>query len=274
MATEVAFEDRLMSVEGVTARVLIGGEGPNLVYLHGVGYEGKWPTPALDHLAPHFRIYAPDMPGFGLSALPDSIRSCQDLAVWLDDFTAESGLEKLSLMGHSFGGWVALEFAVLFQHKLQKLVLVDALGVNPGLMTFPDIFNVYPQESLGLIFHDQELGKRLLGVEAGERGFSLAGQTIGSASISDKGRDRRSLSVMAWSPLLYNPKLPSQLRRIKVPTLVVWGKQDKLTPIRIGRYLQRKLKNARLAVIEGCGHAPTMEKPEMLAKIVAEYLKG
>lgn len=274
MGTKAAFEDRLMNIEGVTTRVLIGGHGPPLVYLHGVGYEGKWPTPALDHLTPHFRIYAPDMPGFGLAALPDSIRSCQDLAIWLDDFTTELGLQELILMGHSFGGWVALEFAVLFNRKLQKLVLVDTLGVNPSLMTFPDIFNVYPHESLGLIFRDPEFGKRLLGVEAGERGFSLAGQTIGSASISDKGRDRRSLSVMAWNPLLYNPKLPSQLRRINVPTLVVWGKHDKLTPIRIGRYLQRELKNARLAVIEGCGHAPTMEKPEALAKIVAEYLKG
>jgi pimeloyl-ACP methyl ester carboxylesterase len=247
-----------VTVVGVPVRVQMAGEGPPLVYLHGAN-GAVWP-PGLDGLSGRFRVYLPEHPGFGESERPEWVETTQDLALFYLDLFEAMGLSGVNLVGQSLGGWIAAELASLCGHDLRRLVLVDAAGLRLPDEQRIDMFAMPPDQLVRTIYHDQVLAERVLAVAPTPD------------VIRAQVRNRNMTARLGWNPYLSDPALLPRLRRINVPTLVVWGAQDRLIPPSHARAYVEAIPGARLALIEDCGHVPATERPEEFARVVGDFL--
>lgn len=255
-----SYRDEFLTVQGTTVHVMSAGEGEPLLFLHGAGSAAVW-SPVHEGLARHFRVLSPDHPGFGLSDAPDWLDGIDDLVYFYLDFLDQLGIDRAHVMGHSVGGWLAAELAAAHSHRLQKLVLVNAIGLHVDGVAQPDLFALTPAESAVFLAYDKEAAQA-----------RVAATTPEQAALRDKGRS--ALARLGWNPYLHNPKLRSRLRRVRVPTLVAWGEQDPLLPLEHARAYAEGIPGATLAVILRCGHSPQGERPEELLRVSLDFLRG
>lgn len=255
-----------IDVQGASVEYLRCGSGPAMLFLHGC--DGISPDdPFLTPLASRFEVIAPSLPGFGASDLPKSMRSIQDVAGSVADFADALGLDRPILAGSSFGGWVALELASRWPERYRSLILTDALGVkfsedplNPGIR---DIFLVETRDHPNLWFADKALGRTVF------RDMDMT--QMEDAEVLRYCRNREALTLFGWAPLLHNPALRNQLRRVALPTLVLWGAEDEVVSPDLGRQLADALPHARFQLIEGAGHYLPIEKPGLFAEAVTAF---
>lgn len=245
-------------VAGATARVAIQGEGPPLVYLHGSG-GANWPS-ALTLLAQRFRVYVPEHPGFGDTERPDWVETVQDIALFYLDLFETLGLSEINLVGQSLGGWIAAELASLCSHGLGRLVLADAAGLYLPGVERPDMFTMTPEGWNRTLYHDPALAERALAV------------TPTPEALRASVRNRAMVARLGWNPYLSDRRLRPRLHRIRVPTLVVWGAQDRVIPPAYARAYADAIPGARVALIEHCGHLVAAEQPEKFARVVGDFL--
>lgn len=252
-------QDQTLDVAGTTLRLQVAGHGPPLVYLHGAN-GAAWP-PGLSALADSFRVLLPEHPGFGSSERPEWLETVRDLAlVYLDLFEA-LGLREVNLVGQSLGGWIAAELASLCCHHLRRLVLVGAAGLTlPGEQRL-DQFALAPAALTRALYHAQSLADRALAVEPSPE------------QVRTQVRQRAMTARLGWSPYMADPTLRDRLRRIRVPTLVVWGAQDRLVPLTHAHAYTDGIPDAREALIEACGHLPAVEQPAEFARLVGAFLR-
>jgi len=252
----------MVSVGGIAAHTLIGGSGPPLLVLHGAGGPNGWRRWHAA-LAERFTVYAPAHPGYGLSDSADWMESPRDLARYYLWFMDTLGLERPHLLGHSLGGYIAAELAVMNPHALDRLILVAAAGLKPERGEILDVF-YYPVEQLrDLGYHDPSQAPEwdeLFGTPPTPEQQDLA------------MRAREMSARLIWKPYAHNPRLPHFLPRVANPTLVVWGREDRIVPLACGEQYARLLPNATLKVIEGCGHSPNIERPDEYVSILTEFL--
>jgi pimeloyl-ACP methyl ester carboxylesterase len=242
----------------VTVRCQIRGDGPPLVSLHGAS--GAVWTPGLERLAERFTVYLPEHPGFGRSERPDGIESVLDLAlVYLDLFDA-LGLRDLDLVGHSLGGWIAAELASLCAHQLRRLVLVSAVGLTIPGEERADVFLLSGEERTRISFADPALVEQ-----------ALARRPTPEAQ-REQATNWNMTARLAWKPFMASPALAGRLGRIRVPTLLVWGAQDRIVPPVHAHAYARAIPGAEVALIEACGHAAAVEQPEELARVITTFL--
>jgi pimeloyl-ACP methyl ester carboxylesterase len=245
---------------GARIQLLRGGQGPPLLFLHGAAGGGLW-LPFLEGLARRFSVYAPAHPGFGRSEDPAWLEGIDDLVHFYLDVLEELGRPKVHLMGLSLGGWIAAELATVCSHRLARLVLVDAAGIRVDGVCVPDLFLMSPEEAQRTIF----------GSPAAAAAIYPADPTPEQLEILL--RQRATVARLAWNPYFHNPKLPRRLHRIRVPTLVVWGEDDRLFPLAHARAYQEAIPGARLAVLPGCGHVPPLDRPEEFVGAVTPFLE-
>ena len=235
--------------------LLRGGAGqPLLVLHHDIGHPG-W-LPFYDELAQRFTVYAPSHPGYGQSTRPEWLRSVRDVAAIYQWLLAELGLEAASLVGLGFGGWIAAEMASMAPRDFRRLVLVGAMGLQPpeGEILDQSLVSYIDYARAG--FHDQRRFAQIFGDEP----------TTDQLEAWDLNREMTFR--IAWKPYMYSQTLPHLLGGVKMPALVVWGRHDRVVPLSCGERYASLLPNARLEVIENCGHCIDMERPSDLAKLV------
>ena len=247
-----------------------GAERRPILLVHGVNPVS--PKAAfLDRLAEHGEIIAPSHPGFGNSPLPDDFDTIYDLVhLYLDVLDALP--EKVAMIGFSFGGWIAAEVAVTGSAKLDRLVLVDPVGIKLGGREERDIvhfFNTNPADLDRRAWYDP--AKRPAGI------YGLGWQTaIGDAMTDEEmvllARNWDALALYAWRPHMYNPQLKHWLRRIAVPSLVLWGAGDRIVTPDYGRAYSALIPGARFATIEAAGHHPELEQPRAFVDVVGRFL--
>jgi pimeloyl-ACP methyl ester carboxylesterase len=255
--------------------VLRRGSGRPILLVHGVNPVS--PKAAfLGPLAEHGEIVAPSHPGFGNSPRPDDFDTMYDLVhLYLELLDALPA--KATMIGFSFGGWIAAEVAASGPAKLDRLVLVDPVGIKLGGREERDIvhfFNTSPAELNQRSWHDP--AKRPAGV------YGLGWQAVidlpvGEAAMSDAemielARNWDALALYAWRPHMYNPQLKHWLRRIRVPSLVLWGAGDRIVTPDYGRAYSALIPGAQFAVIEEAGHHPELEQPRAFVDHVARFL--
>ena len=260
-------ETRLNAIEkfgalGSELEALRLGAGVPLVLLHGFDtIEADAPFLAL--LARQSAILAPSLPGFGRSPRPKDFDTVYDLVHLTLDLIDGLPSERVSLVGFSFGGWLAAEAAVKCGHRLDKLVLVDPLGIKLGdreSRDILDVFNVHPDEVRRASWHDPDR-------------FAPDYDAMSDEEIVIRARNREALCLYAWHPFMYNPQFPRWLRRINVPTLVLWGASDGVVSPEYGRAYAGLIPGARFEAIERAGHHPEIEQPEEFARRVTAFLK-
>lgn len=256
-------EERIR-VGGIDVHVWVGGRGAPLLVLHGAGGNRGW-TRWVRHVAERFTVWAPTHPGFGLSGDADWMEGIDDLArfhLWLID---AAGLGRPHVLGHSIGGWAAAEMAVMSPSSIAKLVLVAAVGLKPETGEVLDIFyHPLPQLRDMTVYDPRTIPEW----------DALFGRTPTPAEQEVAVRNREMTARLTWKPYMHDPRLGRFLPRVTNPALIVWGREDRIVPVLCGEQYRRLLPNARLSVLEHCGHLPPVEQPEAFAKLVVDFLEG
>ena len=252
--------------------VLRRGRGRPIQLIHGVNTVSPQ-APFLDSLAEHGEVVAPSTPGFGNSPRPPDFDTMYDLVHFYREVL--DGLPgQAALIGFSFGGWVAAEIAAAGSPKIDRLVLVDPVGIKIGEREERDIvhfFNTSPEELNQRAWHDP--ARRPPGC------WGLGWQAVIDEAMTDEdmvllARNWDALCLYAWQPHMYNPQLKHWLRRVSVPTLVLWGESDRIVTPAYGRAYAGLIPGAEFEPIERAGHHPELAQPCAFVDAVANFLEA
>ena len=254
------FAAHTIEVNGAKVALQRSGAGEPLLFLHGADGLMEWPA-ILDDLAAHYDVIAPDLPGFGATLCPESVDDISDVAYSLLDFVDALKLSGVRIMGHSLGGWAALEMAVRSCEKIRSLALLAPAGIHVKGSPKADIYMIDPDEQARLAYADAKLGE-----EASQR--ALASKHQEQAILN-----RLASARLGWNPRLFNPRLERWLHRVKVPTLIVWGDADKIIPPVYGPAFAKFIPGAVLKTFSDCGHLPHVEKRAEVLGLVKDFMR-
>ena len=209
-----------------------------------------------------YKVYSPDLPGFGDTPLPSQPWSVDDYAKWVKEFCEKENLSQFFLFGHSFGGRIAIKFVVRYPEKIRGLILVNAAGVRREenldlrqkiILKISRIINFILAAPLFSWFSFPFRG--LAYFLAGTRDFYLIKNPVMKETFK---------KVIAED---LSPFLP----KIKIKTLIVWGEKDKMVPLKNAYLIKEKISNSTLKIISNIGHNPHREAPEKLAEIIGNF---
>ena len=257
--TTASCSDRMIEVRGTQLRLLEGGAGDPVLLLHPAGGAGMW-LPQHECLARDFRVIAPDHPGFAGSPVDEKIDRVEDLAYLYSALLDQLGIEQATVIGSSFGGWIAAELAVLDPHRVRKLVLINPIGLRIPDAPVRDQFAMQPHEKVAALFFDPSIAAGLFPSEP----------TIDD--IVEMYRNDSAFARYAWQPFCSNPKLAGRLYRITAPTLVLASDHDGLVPRAHAGLYASSIANAQLEMVEQAGHAVLLEKPEETVRTIAAFV--
>jgi pimeloyl-ACP methyl ester carboxylesterase len=251
--------------------VLRRGKGAPILVIHGVNPISSH-APFVDRLAEYGEVIAPSHPGFGASERPYDFDTMYDLVNLYLDVLDAIPAERVTVIGLSFGGWIAAELAVTGARKIDRLILADPVGIKIGGREERDIvhfFNTSPDELIRRSWADPSLrpdGVYALGWQA------TITDAMTDAEMVALARNWDSLCLYAWKPHMYNPQLAYWLRRIVVPTLVLWGDHDRIVTPSYGRAYADLIPGARFELIPNAGHHPDLEQPEAFVEQVVRFM--
>ncbi|HTT81356.1 MAG TPA: alpha/beta fold hydrolase [Stellaceae bacterium] len=250
-----------LKVRDVRIRLQRAGQGAPVLFLHGAGGVPQW-LPFFDLLAERCEVWVPEHPGFGASDDPRWIRSIGDLALFYLDLLEEIGLDHVHLIGNSLGGWLAAEILVRDRARFRSLVQLAPAGLRAPGMPPGDNFIWGPEEAVRNLYHDQSFADRILQL------------TPDQGQLDVMLKNRFSAAKFGWQPRWHNPDLEKWLHRIKLPALVVWGDADKLMPPACAPLWRDRLPDARLVIVNDCGHLPHVEQAPLVARHIRQFLEG
>lgn len=261
MASELNFDE--FEVELATGKIvyLAAGQGATVVYLHH-----SWGSPGA--LAFHqalvdagYRVIVPSMPGWGGSDRPSWARSVRDVAILVGRFLDGLAVESVNLIGAGFGGYVATELATMSPTRLDNLVLLGPAGVLPEEGEILDQMMLSHRKYIEESFKDRETYIEHMGEEPAPE----------LRELWDLSREMTAR--VSWKPYLHNRRLSPLLADIHLPTLLIWGDNDKVVPVSVSDQFQKPMSNAQLHVVEHAGHLVEFEQPQQVADQIASFLK-
>jgi len=247
----------------VRMRVLSEGAGPALVFFHGP-WGLTW-DPFLSELSRSFTVYAPEHPGTTPGA-PDDIYHLDglwDLVLCYDELLAALKLDEVVMVGHSFGGMVACEMAAAAPRRARRLALIDPIGFWRDSERVVNWMALNPAELPAYILRDP-------GGEAAKHLFGPAEPPEAAAAA----RVRLMWAMGATGKFIWplpDKGLKKRIHRVSAPTLLVWGKEDRLVPPVYADEFSRRIAGARVQTVDGAGHAPHLEQPERVARMIHEF---
>ncbi len=255
----------MIDVAGRPTQVQHGGEGEPFVYLHSALGETMW-LPFLEKWARQFEVFAPAHPGFAKSEGFEQIDDLEEMVFHYVELFDALGLQKVNLGGVSLGGWIAIEFAVRWPERVNRLWLANAPGLWVDNQPYFDLFR-----------HSQDVRKLREAMFHDPAGYQATMILKDLKEVSDETivSVYKSLTVLArmvWERP-YDPKLPKRLHRIACPTLVLCGESDGLVPPALAQEYQRLIPGAKLHVIKECGHLPMFEKEAEFVEVVGKFCK-
>lgn len=248
-----------IDIDGCKLIVRRTGKGQPLLWLHGTDGLSEWPE-IIDRLAQRYEVIAPNHPGFGESTIPGWMDDVSDLAYLYLDVMKRLGLERAHIAGHSLGGWIGLEMAVRQTQRIASLTLIASAGIHVKGAAKTDIFMIDPDEQARLAYADATLAD-----EAAQRASAAKYQETAIAN-------RVASARFGWNPRFHNPRLERWLHRVDVPTLIVWGKEDRIFAPGHAAGLQAQIPGSKLAMIDRAGHFPHVERLDETHGIVTKFL--
>jgi pimeloyl-ACP methyl ester carboxylesterase len=252
-------DDKTIEIVGTKLRYREAGAGPPVLFLHGA--EGDSWSPLLDALSAQHRVISPEHPGFGRAPIPAWMTNTGDLAYFYLDVLQALGLRDVHLVGHCIGGWIAAEMAIRNTQRLASLTLLAPAGVESRDASIDDIFAWGPEEFARRQFHDPKLAADWQAAQA-------------KLDIDIILQNRTGLARLAWNPRLHSPQLPQWLHRIDVPTLLIWGENDRVIPLACHQPYLRKINNAKFVSIPNTGHALPIEGAKDIGPRLKAFFQG
>jgi pimeloyl-ACP methyl ester carboxylesterase len=256
----MAVREERHKVRDIGVRLWRDGNGTALMFLHGAAGVPAW-MPFFTHLAGAHEVLLPEHPGFGTSDNPAWIRNVGDVAMYYLDFLDGLG-KRVHLVGHSLGGWIAAELAVRNCGQLASLSLIAPAGVRVKGVPTGDNFIWSPEELARNLFHDQSFAEQVIAYTPSEEEADL------------QLTNRFMAAKLGWEPRWFNPALERWLHRIKVPVLVLWGRDDKVMPSAYAKVWQERVPGVRVEIIPECGHLPQVEKADLAAQKILRFVDG
>lgn len=252
--------ERTSDIAGVRIRYDVTGDGPRaVIVMHGWGCKAS----TVDLLAraasgTGTTVYNLDLPGFGASSEPVEVWGVDQYTALIEEFAKKNGIKKPILIGHSFGGRLAIVFAS--RNEVEKLILVDSAGIKPR-RSLKYYFKVYSFKT----------GKCLLPLLLGEnRAAKIIERWRGKAGSSDYAQ--ASAKMRAIMSRVVNENLTSLLPEIKAPTLLIWGEKDTATPLRDARKMERLIPDAGLVSYPEAGHYSFLDRPAQTIAVIENFI--
>jgi 2-hydroxy-6-oxonona-2,4-dienedioate hydrolase len=261
-----------VSVLGFKLHYLEAGQGPPIVLLHGLGGDGSRWAPNIGPLSRDFHVFALDQIGFGDSDKPLANYHTGMLAEFLVGFMKAAGIPKAALVGNSMGAGVALYTAVKFPDVVDRIVLADGGGFRsaaggPAAPPTPDalrrrqlqnsVTREETREFFRILFHDKSLvTEKMVDDQLAMR--------LRSAFTITKVQEAGEKGLGSLTE--------AEVRSVKAPTLIVWGKYDELANPAGADRLERTIPGSRKVIVDDCGHMPQLEKADQFNRIVRTFL--
>ena len=249
-----------LRVRDTAVRLHRAGRGRTVLFLHGAGGVPQW-LPFFDKLAERCEVLVPEHPGFGGSDDPPFIRSIGDLAFFYLDLVEEMRLDRIHLIGNSLGGWLAAEMLIRDRSRFGSLVQLAPAGLRRKGVPAGDNFIWGPEEALRNLYYDQSFADRILALKPTEEQMDAV------------LKNRFAAAKLGWQPRWFDPALETWLHRIKLPALVIWGEDDKIMPAAYAALWRERLPQARLVMLERCGHLPHVEHAERVAREICAFIE-
>jgi 4,5:9,10-diseco-3-hydroxy-5,9,17-trioxoandrosta-1(10),2-diene-4-oate hydrolase len=286
-----SFQSKTVTIDGVNLHYFCGGNGPPLVLVHGLGSSASVEFYYnLEPLAAHHRVFAIDLPGFGRSDKPVLAYTIDLFVRAVSDLMAFEGIERAAVMGVSMGGRVALGLALDSPEKVERLVLVDALGVGAprrvlaysilltrglGELTLRGTARALRQMNPAVIrrFWGWYLKRpnRVASIWSDERianhGTLLATPEYRAAYLS------ALRSIAGMRQLRNGVVVEDRLPELRMPTLLIWGGHDHIFPASHAQAAKNRIANGRLEIFDDSGHTPQMEEPDRFNRLVLDFLR-
>ena len=275
--------ERTAMLNGHEFSYLDSGDGPALLFIHGLtGSQRNW-AHLIDALNHDHRVLAPDLFGHGASAKVMGDYSLGAHAATLRDLLDLLGINRVTLVGHSFGGGVAMQFFYLFPERVERLVLVSSGGLGRDVSPLLRAATLYGAEwvlpliASGWVRGRVEAAGRILTrtgwraspeVTEGWRGFtSLAEADTRRAFLATT----RGVIDPGGQTVTAHDHLPMT---IEIPTLVVWGTRDRMIPALHATTAHEAIAGSRVVLFEGAGHFPHLDEPERFAEVLRDFMAG
>ena len=250
-----------------------GGEAKGAVVLvHGLGKAAArdW-AKLIPALAERYSVFALDLPGFGYSDKGNHYYSPDNFARVLEAVMEKRAPRQFTLIGHSMGGAVALAYVAAYPQRVSRLVLVDAAGVLHRSVYAEFLVRVGAQRAMGVDSPWFESVVRA--IQYRMENWPVRGDLVlENAEVRQRVLRGDPNAISAYAMVEHD--FSQALRAITVPTLVIWGAEDTIAPLRTGQALASAIRGARLTVIEGAGHAPQVQFPDRFNPLVIDELDG
>ena len=270
-----------VTIHGHRRAFVRAGSGPALLLLHGLGCDHTTWAPVIASLARRYTVIAPDLLGHGHSDKPRADYSVGGYANGMRDLLSVLGIDRVTVVGHSLGGGVAMQFAYQFPERTERLVLISSGGlgreVHPLLRasTLPGSELVLPLLTHPRVLAAGEAVGRAIGFLRLRTGTDLAEVARGFSSLGDAEARAAFIATMR-AVLDPGGQRVSALDRLylseSVPSLLVWGEADPVIPIAHGRAAHAAMPGSRFEVFEGVGHFPQLERPYEFARLLADFI--
>lgn len=274
-------KDQYVQVGNIRTRFWVLGDGQSsAILLHGLGgYLENWED-NVAAIAQSRRVYALDLVGFGRSDKPHVKYSIPYLTEFVHEFMIVQDIDRTALIGESMGGAIALQFALQYPQLVEKMVLAASVGFGKEgsiflrIMSLPILGDLFARPSregtaqfLRQIFHDQDL----ITDDWIEESFEMS--SLQGAKRCFLSALRSICNIWGVRSVVYQPIL-NRLELIEVPTLVIWGAQDRFLPVRHAHQAVKRLPNARVHIFDSCGHVPNIERAEEFNALVLDFLSN
>ena len=257
------------------------GSGPVIVLIHGITSSSQTWQRVMPELTRRFTVIAPDLIGHGQSAKPKGDYSLGAHASGIRDLLVALGHERASIVGHSLGGGIAMQFSYQFPERCERLVLVDSGGlgrdVSPLLRaaTLPGSEIVLPLLAATRLLDAGRLGGRLLGRVGLRAGTDFEEIARGHATLSDPEARAAFLHTLRSVVEPGGQRIDASSRLYlarRFPFLLVWGERDSIIPVEHGRAAHEQLAGSRLEIFESSGHFPQLDEPERFLELLIDFI--
>ncbi|HKR10650.1 MAG TPA: alpha/beta hydrolase [Pyrinomonadaceae bacterium] len=252
-------------VFGQKIHYLEAGSGPTVILLHGLGGSAQAWNFNIAPLAEKFHVVVPDQIGFGKSDKPLVNYRIRTYVDFLDQFCKQLKIERATLVGSSMGGWIAVTFASAFPDRVDKLVLADAAGyLPPNHLDVNTFYGLNPTTREGMkVLMAKVFYNKMLQTDA------AIDQAIAARMAAGDGFTIKSITE---SIIRGEDFIDGFIKSIKTPALIIWGREDGLTPLADGERFHKDIAGSKLIVFDHCGHAPNLEKAAEFNAALLKFL--
>lgn len=253
--------DKDIIIDGLTLHYEESGnpKGDTVLIMHGWGCDHNTVKSIARQLEAGMRVINVDLPGHGKSSEPSGIWGVEDYTSFIEKFVKTAGFGKLSLIGHSFGGRISILMSS--RNDIDRVVLVDSAGIKPrrGLKYYWKVYTYKTFKKIILAVYGKEKGEKVLEEWRRKKG-------------SDDYKNSSPVMRGVLSKCV-NEDLKHVMKDIKAPTLLVWGAEDKATPLSDAKIMQKLIPDAGLVSFEGCGHYSFLDNPVGFNAVIKEFFK-